>query len=155
MDRPSLGEREPLVAPRLEPQKGTHLVEHTTAMCRRGKGETPMANASKPAEELRNAPDEKTVWGIIHHVLTEIARLEITTVVKGDGGANQTLYTCINLLQADRTNEIDKSFLTDSAVTPLRDFHSEQVKLAVQDLQQRIDFVQKLAAAVIDVMRKT
>jgi hypothetical protein len=113
-----------------------------------------MADALNPAEDLRNAPDEKTVWGIIHHALTEIARLDIKTVVKGDGGADQTLSTCINLLEADRTNEIDKSFLTDPAMTPLRDFHSEQVKLAVQDLQQRIDFVQKLAVAVIDVMRK-
>lgn len=113
-----------------------------------------MTDSSDPAEDLRNAVDEKTVWGIIHHALTEIASLEIKTVVKGDGGTDQTLRTCINLLQADRINEIDKGFLTDSAVAPLRDFHSEQVKLAVQDLQQRIDFVQKLAAAVIEVMRK-
>ncbi len=65
------------------------------------------------------------------------------------------IHTCIDLLQADRTDEIHESFLKDPALAPLRDFHAEQVKLAAQEVQKRFEFVQNLGTAIMNAMNNT
>jgi hypothetical protein len=80
-------------------------------------------------------------------------KLKITTKVTGTGSAEgEEICTMIDLLQADRTNEIHRNFLKDPAFAPLRDFHAEQVKLAEQDIQKKLEFLENLARVLINAI---
>lgn len=107
----------------------------------------------KLQEELREATDEKKIWEVIKKAISESICLEITTRVSG-GAEDEKLYTKIDLLQADRTNEIHISFLKDPDLAPLRDFHAEQVKLAEQDIQNKLEFLENLARTLSGILGK-
>ena len=53
---------------------------------------------------------------------------------------------------SSRTNEIHRNFLKDPAFAPLRDFHAEQVKLAEQDIQKKLDFLENMARVLINAI---
>ncbi|MCK4399166.1 MAG: hypothetical protein KAV25_09270 [Methanophagales archaeon] len=103
--------------------------------------------------KIDEAGEDKDVWKIVKEVLREIICLKITTKVTGTGSAEgEEICTMIDLLQADRTNEIHRNFLKDPAFAPLRDFHAEQVKLAEQDIQKKLEFLENLARVLINAI---
>lgn len=102
-------------------------------------------------EKLREAKDEKDIWTIVKQAMANMITLEIITAVTG-GPEDEKLVTCIDLFQADRSNKLHKNFLKDPDLAPLRDFHSEQVKLAEQDIQRKLDFLQRLASGIAAIM---
>jgi hypothetical protein len=108
----------------------------------------------KLQEELRKATTKEDVWKVIKKAISESICLEITTKVSGRA-EDEKLYTKIDLLQADRTNEIHINFLKDPDLAPLRDFHAEQVKLAEQDIQKKLEFLESLARTLIGILGRT
>jgi hypothetical protein len=104
-------------------------------------------------KELRDATTPKKVWEVIKKAIKEIICLEITTEVTG-GEEGKEIYTMIDLLQADRKNKIHRDFLKDPDLAPLRDFHAEQVKLAEQDIQKKLVFLQNLAEVLIHAIKE-
>ena len=104
-------------------------------------------------KELRKATTKEKVWEVIKKAISESICLEITTKVSG-GAGDEKLYTKIDLLQADRTNEIHINFLKDPDLAPLRDFHAEQVKLAEQDIQNKLEFLENLARTLSGMIGK-
>jgi hypothetical protein len=127
-----------------------------------GQTATTDPHARELKHRLKEATNPAEVWKIIQNVLTDLTRLEIKTVVtrevtgeenlSAQGDSSLTLSTCIDLLQADRTNMIPMRFLQDPTLVPLREFHAEQVKLAQEELQQKLHFVQRLGAAIIEAI---
>ena len=107
-------------------------------------------------EELRDKVDKvdkKGIWGVIKKAIQELICLKIETIVI-DGAEEEVISTEIDLLQADRRNEINRKFLNNPELAELREFHAEQVKLAEQDIQKKLEFLQKLADALILVINK-
>lgn len=104
-------------------------------------------------KELRDATTPEKVWEVIKKAIPEIICLKITTEVTG-GEEGKEIYTMIDLLQADRKNKIHRDFLKDPDLAPLRDFHAEQVKLAEQDIQKKLDFLEALARTLVGVIKK-
>lgn len=104
-------------------------------------------------KELRKATTKEKVWEVIKKAISESICLEITTKVSGRAG-DEKLYTKIDLLQADRSNEIHINFLKDPDLAPLRDFHAEQVKLAEQDIQNKLEFLKNLAHTLSGMIGK-
>ena len=103
--------------------------------------------------ELRGATTKEKVWEVIKKAIAESICLEITTKVSGRA-EDEKLYTKIDLLQADRTNEIHINFLKDPDLAPLRDFHAEQVKLAEQDIRNKLEFLENLARTLSGILGK-
>lgn len=95
----------------------------------------------KALDDLENS---KEVWEKIKKAISNLVSLEITTRLY-DGDEDEKIYTKIDLLQADRTNEIHRIFLTDPDLAPLLEFHTDQVELAEQDIQAKLEFLEKLA----------
>ncbi len=117
-------------------------------------GENRLPEPKGPLQkELREAATPEKVWEAIKKAVEAISCLEITTEVTGvtEGGK---LYTKIDLLQSDRSNQIDIKFLKDPDLTELRGFHAEQVKLAEQDIQKKLEFLKDLATALTDIIKK-
>ena len=104
-------------------------------------------------KELRDATTPEKVWAVIKKAIPEIICLKITTEVTG-GAEDRRIYTMIDLLQADRKNKIHRDFLKDPDLAPLRDFHAEQVKLAEQDIQKKLEFLEALARTLVGVIKK-
>jgi len=104
-------------------------------------------------KELRDATTPEKVWEVIKKAIPEIIHLKITTEVTG-GEEGKEIYTVIDLLQADRKNKIHRDFLKDPDLAPLRDFHAEQVKLAEQDIQKKLEFLEALARTLVGVIKK-
>ena len=104
-------------------------------------------------KELRDATTPEKVWEVIKKAIPEIICLKITTEVTG-GEEDRRIYTTIDLLQADRINKIHENFLKDPDLAPLRDFHAEQVKLAEQDIQKKLEFLEALARTLVGVIKK-
>jgi len=104
-------------------------------------------------KELRDATTPEKVWEVIKKAIPEIICLKITTEVTG-GEEDRRIYTVIDLLQADRINKIHENFLKDPDLAPLRDFHAEQVKLAEQDIQKKLEFLEALARTLVGVIKK-
>jgi hypothetical protein len=105
-------------------------------------------------KELRDkvgAVDKKGIWGVIKKAIQKLICLEIKTIVI-DGAEKEVISTEIDLLQADRKNEINRKFLNNPELAGLREFHAEQVKLAEQDIQKKLEFLQKLAETLIHVI---
>ncbi|MBN1761903.1 MAG: hypothetical protein JW878_02320 [Methanomicrobia archaeon] len=88
--------------------------------------------------------DPKKVWDEIKKAISNLLCLEITTRLCG-GAEDEKIYTKIDLLQADRTNEIHRIFLTDPDLAFLLEFHTDQVELAEQDIQTKLEFLRNLA----------
>ena len=97
--------------------------------------------------------DPKKVWDEIKKALSNLVSLEITTKLCG-GAEDERIYTKIDLLQADRTNEIHRIFLTDPDLEPLLEFHADQVELAEQDIQAKLEFLEHLARALIAAIKE-
>ncbi|HUV80454.1 MAG TPA: hypothetical protein VMW40_06510 [Candidatus Bathyarchaeia archaeon] len=104
-------------------------------------------------KELRDAKTPEKVWEVIKKAIPEIICLKITTEVTG-GEEGKEIYTMIDLLQADRKNKIHRDFLKDPDLAPLRDFHAEQVKLAEQDIQKKLEFLEALARTLVGIIKK-
>ena len=104
-------------------------------------------------KELREATTPEKVWEVIKKAFSEIICLKITTEVTG-GEEGKEIKTMIDLLQADRKNEIHRDFLKDLDLAPLRAFHAEQVTLAEQDIQKKLEFLQKLAEGLIHAIKE-
>lgn len=103
--------------------------------------------------KLRKANNRKDVLQVIKEAILEIISLKITTEVTG-ATEDEKLYTQIDLLQADRTNEIHINFLKDPDLAPLRDFHAGQVKLAEQDIQKKLEFLENLGRTLSSVIEE-
>ena len=88
--------------------------------------------------------DPGKVWDEIKKAISNLICLEITTRLCG-GAEDEKIYTKIDLLQADRTNEVHRIFLTDPDLAFLLEFHTDQVELAEQDIQTKLDFLENLA----------
>jgi hypothetical protein len=120
-----------------------------------------MATSNDQTLALKDAKNPQEVWGSIKEILASLTNLDVKTVVMEYTGSDHgeakevEIYTCIGLLQADRTDKIHESFLKDPALAPLRDFHAEQVKLAEQEIQKRFEFVQNLGIAIMNAMNNT
>ncbi len=110
--------------------------------------ETGKTTTDNAREDLKNAKDDTEVWAVIKKAIANLINLEIRTMVTG-GQESEELYTRIDLFQADRTNQIHKNFLKDADLAPLRDFHTEQVKLAEADIQKKLDFLESIGHAII------
>jgi len=107
-------------------------------------------------EELREkveAGKKNDIWGVIKKAIQELICLRIKTIVI-DGAEEEVISTEIDLLQADRRNEINRKFLNNPELAELREFHTEQVKLAEQDIRNKLEFLQNLADALIHAIGK-
>ena len=102
-------------------------------------------------KKLREATKDEEVWGAIKEAISKIVCLEIKTEVTGSPGSEE-IHTKIDLLQADRTNEIHINFLKDPDLAPLRDFHAGQVKLAEEDIQKKLEFLENLGTTLCSVI---
>ncbi len=110
-------------------------------------------SGGKYQTKIGNAKNDTAVWEIVKEVIQDFVCLKISTKVTGTGSADdEEICTLIDLLQADRTNEIHRNFLKDPAFAPLRDFHAEQVKLAEQDIQKKLDFLENMARVLINAI---
>ena len=98
-------------------------------------------------EKLEKAKNKNEVWSVLIQAITNLISLEITTEVTG-GPESEKLHTRIDLFQADRSNQIHRNFLKDAELAPLREFHAEQVKLAEQDIEKKIDFLERMGSAI-------
>jgi hypothetical protein len=107
----------------------------------------------KLREELRGTTDPLKVWEVIKKAISELSCLEIRTEVIC-GVKDEVISTKIDLLQSDRTNQIHRNFLKDPDLAPLRDFHAEQVKLAEQDIQKKLEFLQVIAIALVSAINE-
>jgi hypothetical protein len=122
------------------------------------KGDLIMAEVILSQSPLQEASTPQEVWNAVKEILASLTRLHIKTSVTdytgadGAGGKDVEICTSIDLLQADREHIMHESFLRDPALAPLRDFHTEQVKLAEQEVQKRFDFVQNLGMAIINAL---
>ncbi len=112
-----------------------------------------IATTDDAKKQLKEAQDEQGIWAVLKEALANLISLEIKTEVIG-GPEDEKLTTRIDLFQADRTNQIHKNFLKDPEMAPLRDFHAEQVKLAEQDLQGKLDLLERMGSAIIGAMKK-
>lgn len=107
----------------------------------------------KELREKVEAGEKEAIWGVIKKAIQELICLKIKTIVI-DGAEKEVISTEIDLLQADRRNEINRKFLNNPELAGLREFHTEQVKLAEQDIQKKLEFLQNLADALIRVIGK-
>jgi len=114
--------------------------------------EPQVVNSDDAKNRLKTATEEQDIWAVVKEAIANLITLEITTEVTG-GAETVKLVTRLDLFQADRTNEIHQSFLKDPALAPLRDFHAEQIKLAEQDVQGKLEFLQRMASGIIGIMR--
>ncbi len=107
--------------------------------------EVDLAAKQKPSE----------IWDEIRKYIASVVELNITTTVTNDPTTtgDRSLVTKIDLIQADRTNLIDYSFLKDQAMIPLREFHKQQVELGEKDVQKKIDFLVNLATKLIEIIK--
>ncbi|MBE9593679.1 MAG: hypothetical protein IMF19_09385 [Proteobacteria bacterium] len=106
-----------------------------------------MSTVEEAKKKLRKAEEGKDVWEVIKEAISNLICLKIETKVIG--GTDGSIITEIDLLQADRKNEIHINFLKDPVFAPLRDFHTEQVKLAEQDIQKKLEFLQNMANVLV------
>ncbi len=104
-------------------------------------------------KKLREATNRKDVLQVIKEAILEIISLKITTKVIG-ATEDEKLYTQIDLLQADRTNEIHINFLKDPDLAQLREFHAGQVKLAEEDIQKKLEFLETLGRTLSSVIEE-
>ena len=104
-------------------------------------------------KKLREATNRKDVLRVIKEAILELISLKITTKVIG-ATEDEKLYTQIDLLQADRTNEIHINFLKDPDLAQLRDFHAGQVKLAEEDIQKKLEFLETLGRTLSSVIEE-
>jgi hypothetical protein len=120
-----------------------------------------MLESTVQASPLKEASTPEEVWTAIKEILSNLTRLSIKTSVADytgsadSNGKDVEICTSIDLLQADRENMMHASFLKDPVLASLREFHTEQVKLAEQDLQKRFEFVQNLGTAIMNAMNQT
>ncbi|NQE05195.1 hypothetical protein C5S32_04930 [ANME-1 cluster archaeon GoMg1] len=110
-----------------------------------------------PGEELREVlkgtENPLKVWDVIKKAISALSCLEIRTEVIG-GAKDEVISTKIDLFQSDRTNQIHRNFLKDPDLAPLRDFHAEQVKLAEQDIQKKLEFLLEMAIALVSAINE-
>jgi len=117
-----------------------------------------MATSNDQTLSLKDAKNPQEVWTTIKEILASLTHLQVKTVMMEYTGSDHSgakeveMCTSIDLLQADRTDEMHENFLKDPALAPLRDFHAEQVKLAEQEIQKRFEFVQNLGTAIMNAM---
>ena len=46
-----------------------------------------------------------------------------------------------------------KNFLKDEDMSPLREFHAEQVRLAEEDIQRKLDLLERLGSAIVRAIK--
>jgi hypothetical protein len=104
-------------------------------------------------KDLRNASTREEVWEAVKKAIANLVYLEIRTrVTNGDG--DKEIYTKIDLFQSDRTNKIHIDFVKDNDLAELRNFHTEQVKLAELDIQKKLEFLRNLANTFIEAFER-
>ncbi len=64
----------------------------------------------KELREKVEAGEKEDIWGVIKKAIQELTCLRIKTIVI-DGAEKEVISTEIDLLQADRRNEINRKFL--------------------------------------------
>ena len=110
-----------------------------------------IAGTDDAKTKLKTATDETVIWAVVKQAIANLMTLKIVTEVTG-GPEDEKLETCIDLFQADRTNQLHKNFLKDPDLAPLRDFHADQVRLAEEDIQRKLDFLQRMASGIVGML---
>ncbi len=106
-------------------------------------------DAKKKLGEAKEASD---IWSTLKQAMANLLSLKITTQVTGDGEPEE-LVTIIDLFGADRCNKIHRDFIKDPELAVLREFHAEQVRLAEEDIQEKVEFLMNLGRAITRVVR--
>ncbi|MEH1839389.1 MAG: hypothetical protein V7L20_11590 [Nostoc sp.] len=130
---------------------------------------------SKPSSEfkikVKNLNTKKEGFNIddiidaIKTAIVEVVELEITTWVpdsstqleppqdKQIAQAGNRMYTIINLIDGDITNEVGSQFVGSGPYTELREFHLIQIKESRDIMQKNIESLQKLYGFFIEIMK--
>jgi hypothetical protein len=130
---------------------------------------------SKPSSEFKRKVKNLNTKGegfniddvidAIKTAIVEVVELEITTWVPDSATQSEQpqeqqiaqtgnrMYTIINLIDGDITNEVGSQFVGNGPYTELRDFHLSQIKESREIMQKNIESLQKLYGFFIEIMK--
>lgn len=108
-----------------------------------------------------------SVLDAMKKAVTEIVELEITTWVSEPSDLitlsakdsekpkpGNRMYSKINIIEGDITNEVGSQFIANGPYNELRQFHLDQVKESREIIQKNIESLQKLFYILTEIVKK-